>query len=140
TIAALCGMSFSFGETQGPPMLAQGHIPQVVAGIVGFNAAVAACLERRRPQIRRLDVNVFEAAMCFSENAALGGLADRAVAQRLGVNRFAPTYPCASYRCLDGWVGITCLTPAQWRALCTLVDQPALADDPRFATAVQRLS
>ncbi len=140
TIAALTGLCHAFGAADGPPMLAQGHIPQVVAGVVGFNAAVAACLERRRPRLRRLDVNVFEAALCFSENGALGALADGTAARRLGVNRFQPTYPCAAFRCLDGWVGITCLTPAQWRALCHLADQPALADDARFATAVQRLA
>ena len=139
TIAALSGMCYSFGTANGPPMLPQGHIPQIVAGLVGFNAAVAACLEHCRAGVRHVEVNVFEAAMCFSENGALGGLVDGAVSQRLGVNRFQPTYPCASYRTLDGWVGITCLTPAQWRALCYLIDRPALADDLRFATALQRL-
>jgi crotonobetainyl-CoA:carnitine CoA-transferase CaiB-like acyl-CoA transferase len=36
------------------------------------------------------------------------------------------------------WVSIVAGTQVQWRALCAAIDQPALADDPRFATAASR--
>ena len=36
------------------------------------------------------------------------------------------------------WVSIVAGTQAQWRALCVAIGQPALADDPRFATAALR--
>jgi crotonobetainyl-CoA:carnitine CoA-transferase CaiB-like acyl-CoA transferase len=71
-ISALVGLVYPFGELGGPPVLPQGHIPQVVAGLIAFNAAMAALLtpSQRRPD--QVDVNVLEAAMCFSEPAALG--------------------------------------------------------------------
>jgi crotonobetainyl-CoA:carnitine CoA-transferase CaiB-like acyl-CoA transferase len=138
-ISALNGVSYSFGERFGPPMLAQGHAPQITAGVVGFNAALGALLDRPDRRPRRIDVNVHEAAMCYAETGALTSARTGAPSVRLGVNRFVPTYPCAPYRALDGWVGITCLTPSQWRALCGLIERPALAADPRFATAYQRL-
>jgi crotonobetainyl-CoA:carnitine CoA-transferase CaiB-like acyl-CoA transferase len=137
-MSALNGAAYSFGERDGPPMLAQGHAPQITAGVVAFIAALAALLEipARRP--KRIDVNVLEASMCYSETGALTGRLG-ATSVRLGVNRFVPTYPCSPYRTSDGWVGVTCLTPAQWGALCRLIERPDLLADARFETAYQRL-
>jgi crotonobetainyl-CoA:carnitine CoA-transferase CaiB-like acyl-CoA transferase len=138
-IMALNGASYSFGDRDGPPMLAQGHAPQVTAGLVGFISAAAALLEAPERRAGRIDVNVFEAALCYSETGALTGRVTGGPSVRLGVNRFMPTYPCSPYRTADGWIGITCLTPAQWTALCRLIDRQDLAANPRFATALQRL-
>ena len=138
-IQALCGLAFGFGDAEGPPMLSQGHAAQVVAGLVAYNAALAALLATpgRRPD--RIGVNVLEANLCFTEPGAVATWADGTLASRLGVNRFSPTYPSQSYRTADGWVGITCLTPTQWRSLCRLLGLEAAANDPRFATAYERL-
>lgn len=138
-IAALNGAAFAFGEADGPPMLAQGHSHQVTAGLTAFNAALAALLETQRRRPERVDVNVFEASMCFSETAALSSRALGGESVRLGVNRFVPTYPCSPYRTSDGWVGVTCLTPAQWRAMCQLIGREDLIANPRFATTYDRL-
>jgi crotonobetainyl-CoA:carnitine CoA-transferase CaiB-like acyl-CoA transferase len=136
-ILALAGMAYSFGEREGPPTLAQGHGPQIAAGLVGFNAALAGLLAR--PRARCIEANVFEAFMCLTETGAVSALMEGGLAYRLGVNRYVPTYPNSSYRTADGWVGVAALTPAQWRGLCGMIDRPDLADDPRFATAVERL-
>ncbi len=139
TISALCGVAYSFGEAEGPPMLAHGHAPQITAGLVAFIAAMAALMTPRERRPKRVDVNVLEAAMCFTETGAVSTRVLGTKASRLGVNRFVPTYPCSPYRTSDGWVGVTCLTPAQWRALCGLIDRPDLLADARFATAYERL-
>ena len=138
-IAALSGVVFSFGEAEGPPMLAQGHAHQVTAGLTAFNAALAALLAPAPHRPRRIDVNVHEASLTFSETGALTGRAAGGASVRLGVNRFVPTYPCSPYRSADGWVGLTCLTPSQWTAMCGLIDRPDLAADPRFAASYDRL-
>jgi crotonobetainyl-CoA:carnitine CoA-transferase CaiB-like acyl-CoA transferase len=138
-IQALCGVAFGFGEADGPPMLAQGHAPQVIGGLVAYNAALGVLLaaQGRRPD--RIAVNILEANLCFTEPGAVAAHADGTVATRLGPNRFSPLYPAAAYRTADGWVGITCLTPAQWASLCRLVGRPEAADDPRFATSLERV-
>jgi crotonobetainyl-CoA:carnitine CoA-transferase CaiB-like acyl-CoA transferase len=130
-------MAYSFGPRAGPPTLAQGHGPQVVAGLVAFNAAVASLFAAERP--RRIAVNVLEAYLCLSETGAVSALFAGGVSVRLGVNRFVPSYPCTSYRTADGWIGVTALTPAQWRGLCEMVGRPELAREPRFTTSVERL-
>ncbi len=139
-IHAMTGIAYPFGEAAGPPTLPQGHAPQMIAGVTAYLAAVAGLAGRRRGgSVRRVDVNVFEAHLCFTESGvaarALGGPASL----RRGVNRFTPTYPASSYPTAEGWLGITALTPPQWRALCELVGLPALAADPRLATAEMRL-
>jgi crotonobetainyl-CoA:carnitine CoA-transferase CaiB-like acyl-CoA transferase len=137
-MSALNGAAYSFGEQGGPPMLAQGHAPQITGGVVAFIAALAGLLEAPERRPKRIDVNVFEASLCYAETGALTGrLGGTSV--RLGVNRFVPTYPCSPYRASDGWVGVTCLTPAQWASLCRLIERPDLAADRRFETAYQRL-
>lgn len=138
-VCALSGGAFLFGEADGPPMLPQGHGPQVTAGLVAFIAALAASMERTFSRPGRVTVNVLEAAMCYSENGALGAQQASGVTPRMGVNRFVPTYPSGPYRTADGWIGVTCLTPAQWRALCRLIGRDDLATDERFATAYKRL-
>ncbi|MBL8556665.1 MAG: CoA transferase [Phenylobacterium sp.] len=134
---ALTGMAYPVGPVEGPPTLAQGHGPQIAAGLASFNAALGALMARPRPT--RIEANVFEAYMCLLETGAISALMEGGLAVRLGVNRLVPTYPCSSYRAADGWVGVSALTPAQWRALCAIVGRPELGGDDRFATAIERL-
>ena len=85
---ALCGLAYPFGEAAGPPTLAQGHGPQIAAGVVAFNAALGALIASPRP--RRIAVNVFEAFMCLTETGAVSALMEGGGSVRLGVNRFVP--------------------------------------------------
>ena len=137
-LQALTGCAYSFGPREGPPVLAQGHSPQIVGGLVAYIAALGGLINVGRAPAR-IDVNVFEAALCFSETAAVSTAATGFKSQRLGVNRFVPTYPGTIYRTSDGYVGITTLTPAQWISLCGLIGRPELAADPRFRTTYLRL-
>eukprot|EP01035_Chromulina_nebulosa_P008565 gene8565-11607_t len=121
-ILALTGLAYPFGPIEGPPTLAQGHGPQLSAGLVGFNAALGALIARPRP--RRIEVNVHEAFMCLTETGAVSALMEGGHSVRLGVNRYVPTYPCASYRTADGWLGVTALTPAQWSGICGMIGRP----------------
>jgi crotonobetainyl-CoA:carnitine CoA-transferase CaiB-like acyl-CoA transferase len=138
-LQALSGVAFSFGKPEGPPVLAQGHAPQLVGGLVGFIAALGGLMNAAGGPCR-IDVNVLEAALCFAETGAVASAGTGFKSQRLGVNRFSPTYPCSIYRTTDGHVGITTLTPAQWTSLCGLIGRPELAADPRFRTTYQRLA
>jgi crotonobetainyl-CoA:carnitine CoA-transferase CaiB-like acyl-CoA transferase len=138
-ILALTGLAYAFGEAGGPPMLAQGHGPQVCAGVTAFNAAMGALLAPPERRPRRIDVAVHEAMMCLTETGALSGRAEGGIALRYGVNRYAPTYPCQALETADGWVGVTALTPAQWYALCEGLERLDLAYDERLETSYERL-
>ena len=55
-------------------------------------------------------------------------------------NRDAWMAPHNCFRCRgeDAWVAIACGTEEEWQALCRVMGQPQLADDPRFRTAGDR--
>jgi crotonobetainyl-CoA:carnitine CoA-transferase CaiB-like acyl-CoA transferase len=137
-VEALSGLAFAFGLPEGPPILARGHAPQMLAGVNGLIGALAA-LMTEAPGAARVDVTVLESALCLTEPGAVAAAADpAALSTRRGVNRFSPVYPSSVYPTLDGHVGVTALTPAQWAALCGLIERPELAAEPRFATSLLR--
>jgi crotonobetainyl-CoA:carnitine CoA-transferase CaiB-like acyl-CoA transferase len=77
--------------------------------------------------------------MCLVEPAPISFFTGTGPTRRFGLNRFPPNYPATIYATRDGWLGVTALTPTQWRSLCALVGRPELARDPRFRTFVSRL-
>lgn len=138
-IMALVGGAYCFGPIAGPPTVAQGHAPQILAGAQAFTVALAALMHPRQDRPKLVEVNVLESALCLTEIMTLAGNSDGRPAVRLGVNRFAPTYPTTSYETADGWIGVTAMTPPQWAGLAAMIDRPDLLDDPQFETAARRL-
>ena len=140
-LQALAGTSYNFGPRSGAPLLAQGYAAEIISGTVAFIAAAGAAFGRLRGHpTQRVEISDFESALCFAEVSAIDPAGRGQASSRLGVNRFVPTYPCGVFRSADGWIGITALTPAQWTMLCELVEQPAMAADPRMATTISRLA
>jgi crotonobetainyl-CoA:carnitine CoA-transferase CaiB-like acyl-CoA transferase len=138
-VAALSGLAFGFGLPEGPPIAAQGHAAQMLGGVVGFIAALSALMSGpRRP--RRVDVDILEAAMCFTEIGALtAAYAPELRSARIGINRYSPTFPSSIYSTTDGYIGVTALTPPQWAALLDLVGDPEWAEAFGFFTSLERL-
>ncbi len=56
-IEALSGLAFAFGLPEGPPILAQGHEQQMLAGVNGFIGGLAALMSDA-PGAARVDVSV----------------------------------------------------------------------------------
>ena len=61
------------------------------------------------------------------------------IMRRIGVNRFWPTFPVGIYETKQGWLGVTTVTPAQWRAFCEMLGLYDLRDDPTLFMGVDRL-
>jgi crotonobetainyl-CoA:carnitine CoA-transferase CaiB-like acyl-CoA transferase len=138
---ALIGIAASFGAADGPPMLPQGFAPQITAGAtLGVGALAALWGRKQGGTVRRVDVNIFEAAMCFTEPSAPLAEGGAASPGRTGINRFAVNHPTTVYPTRDGWIGVTTLTPAQWAGLAELIGRPEWATDPRFATSLARVA
>lgn len=139
-IQALAGHVFPFGPQDGPPAVQQGDTPQIIAGVTLCIAALAGLIGRRAGAgPARVETNVFEAMMCLSEVVPMVYDDTGVVAGRRGINRFFPTFPGNCWQASDGWIGITTLTPPQWRGLCEMVGHPEMASDPDFATTELRI-
>ena len=139
---SLAGMVRNVGPAEGPPWFAAGCGAEIVGGVAAYIGTLGQVIARELGNARgpvRLDTSILEANLCFTEPGAVGGYRSGRRGRRLGVNRFAPTYPLGVYACADGWLGVTALTPAQWKNFCALLGMEEHADTPAYQTAIGRL-
>jgi crotonobetainyl-CoA:carnitine CoA-transferase CaiB-like acyl-CoA transferase len=137
TCRALAGLVKLIGPVAGPPTMLTDHQAGIVAGLSAFVPAIAGLYSRSGG--RRFSVSIHEANVTLAEyQAALGfGSLPRG---RQGINKLAPTYPMGIYPCADGtWLGITVVTPVQWRGFCTLFGMEAEAAKPEYLVNLTRL-
>ena len=139
---ALNAMLQSIGHLEGPPLIPTGYQAQIVGGLTAFIASQAEVLAAtlgNRDEPVHLETSIFEACLCFSDVGVVIAHNTGQPVPRLGVNRFAPTYPLGVWPCKDGWLGVTVLTPGQWHAFCELLELDDLAHVPLFQSSIERL-
>ncbi|GAA5233247.1 CaiB/BaiF CoA transferase family protein [Verticiella sediminum] len=138
---ALAGLTSLTGPAAGPPLGLPDYQAAVSAGLAAF-VAVAASLYGRLRGVAGMqwETSVFEASCVLAEMQATEAHGKGARPARLGLNRYTPTFPMGVYACAQGWLGVTVITPAQWRDFCALLGLPELAADPALATGVDRLA
>ena len=140
---SLTGMVRNVGPVEGPPIIASGCGAEIVGGLTAYIGTLGQVLARELGNASgpvRLDTSILEANLCFTEVGGVGGYRSGRRGRRLGVNRYAPTYPLGVYACADGWLGVTALTPSQWKSFCALLGMEAYADVPQYQTAIGRLA
>lgn len=140
---ALIGLVRGIGPEEGPPVMPAGYQAQIVGGLtayIGTLGQVFAAELGNRTAACRLDTSIFEANLCFTDVGAVGFSYTGVAGRRMGVNRFPPTFPLGIYPCRDGWIGVTALTPSQWRAFCALLEMNDLVDFASYQTTVGRLA
>ncbi len=141
-VAALIGFVRGIGPADGPPVLPSGYPCQMIAGATTFLAVLGQLIGRAASGARPfalIESNVLEASLCLTEPGPLGVLQSGIARPRLGVNRFAPTFPMSVYPCKDGHLGVTALTPSQWLTFCDMVGLQSLAQDKRYIETLVRL-
>ena len=139
---ALNGMLRNIGEPGDPPLIPTGYQAQVIGGLTGYVATLTEILGRELGNVSgpaHIETSIFEAMLCFTEVGVVSGYNTGIEASRMGINRFPPTYPLGVFPCRDGWLGVSVLTPLQWRSFCKLLDLDDLVDVPLFQTSVGRL-
>jgi crotonobetainyl-CoA:carnitine CoA-transferase CaiB-like acyl-CoA transferase len=134
---ALAGFVQLIGPAEGPPLSLPDYQSAIMGGLGAFIPAMAALLGR---QARRYEVSVHEATIALAEYQAIDAWATGTPQKRWGFNRFTPTYPMGVYRCKQGWIGITIVTPAQWRAFCDLLGMADLARQSNMVMGPERLA
>ena len=137
---ALAGFIYPIGPPEGPPLIPGGYQAQINGGLTAFLATMAALVGRLEGDKGVLiDQSITEAQVAYYEPGVSKSEYDEGTSvERIGPNRFQPTYPQTIYPTSDGWIGITALTPAQWHSCCELVGAVRLSDDPRFSSSFLR--
>lgn len=140
TIRALTGLVKLVGPEQGPPMHAPDFQTGILGGLWGFVAAVSSVLGRMQDgRGRESHLSLFEASIAVTEYIMFEAFQRGDIMRRIGVNRFWPTFPVGIYETKQGWLGVTTVTPAQWRAFCEMLGLTDLRDDPTLVMGVDRL-
>ncbi len=136
---ALAGLVVLTGAKEGPPILATDGQSSILTGLTAFIPTVAGLIGRA-DGARRAATSVHEASLGVAEYEwAIAW--DAGVSRvRPGINVFGRNYPVGIYRTRNGMIGVTIVTPGQWRGICEMMERPDLAKDARFAVSTDRLA
>ena len=127
------------GEPEGEPMKVGVAVVDITAGLYAANAIQAALLARSKTgKGQAIDIALLDAQVAWLANVASNYLVSGNPPGRFG-NAHPTIVPYQSFRARDGFFCLAVGNDGQWQKLCTLVDQPALAQDPRFATNPARV-
>ncbi len=140
TIRALTGLIKLVGPVEGPPMHAPDFQTGIFAGLWGFIAAASSVFGRMQDgHGRSSSLSIFESSIAVTEYTMFESFVHGDIMRRIGVNRFWPTFPAGIYQTRQGWLGVTTVTPAQWRAFCDMLGLNDLRDDATLSMGVDRL-
>jgi crotonobetainyl-CoA:carnitine CoA-transferase CaiB-like acyl-CoA transferase len=140
TVRALTGLVKLVGPADGRPMHAPDFQTGILAGLWGFIAAASSVIGRMQDGRGRTNrLSIFESAIAVTEYIMFESFSRGDIMRRIGVNRFWPTFPVGIYETKQGWLGVTTVTPAQWRAFCEMLGLTELRDDPALFMGTDRL-
>src|SRR3979411_1729566 len=138
-VQALAGGMSLTGEPGGPPVRAGIPIGDIAAGLYA-TIAILAALNRRNAtgQGETIDISILDCqAAMLTYQAAYFLHAGQVPARQGSGHDSIPIY--RSFTGGDGKDFVVCaITETNWQALCRVLEQPALAEDPRFPTNPER--
>jgi benzylsuccinate CoA-transferase BbsF subunit len=141
TIAALSGLVHLSGRPDRPPVGTGTHYPDHVPNPGHALVALLAALRHRARtgqgqaiEIAQLESTINVIGQAFVDDGQTAGRRDRDGNRVPGASPHG-VFPCAGD---DRWIAIACLSDDNWRDLCSVLGQPEMAADQRFATLLAR--
>lgn len=139
-IQALSGAMFTSGEPGHPPVRIGIPIADMLAPVFTIIGILAAIEQRHRTGIgQHVDVSMLGALTSFVAIENWSAMAAAGMPSRTGltVQRLSPF---GVFECADGYVAIVAVHEPLARGLFAAMEQPELADDPRFANRDARVA
>ncbi len=141
-VEAYSGLAAKTGFEDRPPVLPNMTLADMITGLHGFGAVLAALHAASRPGGRgqSIDLSLFDSMLsCIGPDAATYALTGETV-QRSG-SRSMTAAPRNVYRTADGhWVALSATTQAMTERLFRAIGRPDLVDDDRTRTNAARLA
>lgn len=115
-------------------------IADIASGLYGYSSILAALLNRQRTgRGERIDISMLECLTEWAMPPIHTWQGTGRIPARMGV-RHNMIVPYGAYRCADGSINFAVQNEREWARFCTTVlQQPELIVDPRFASNGQRL-
>lgn len=137
-VQAMSGLMAATGEEGGAPLKTGESMADLIAGLFGSWAIMAALVNRARTGAgATLDVSMHDALFSMLTTSHALHLYAGAVPARVG-NRHPLSTPFGCYATRDGQVVICVLNERQFAKLADLIGAPEAAADPRFASDESR--
>ena len=136
---AMGGLMSTTGWPGGEPTRSGTAMADVLAGLSVTIGILAALRHRDQAGVgQKVDVALVDSVVASLEIITQIYLTDGRVPERIG-NRYESCYPYDSFAARDGSVVIAAANDKLWRLVCSTIEQPALAEDPRFDTNAKRV-
>ena len=137
----MSGLMSITGEGPGrPPVKVGAPVTDITAGILGAMGVAAAYAHRLKTgEGQRVDTSLFEAGITHtywqSAIALATGLAPGPMGSAHPLNA-----PYEAFQTADGWITLGAANQANWLRLLEVLEESALAEDPRFLDNAARLT
>jgi crotonobetainyl-CoA:carnitine CoA-transferase CaiB-like acyl-CoA transferase len=144
-VAGLMSITGAADEAGGEPTKVGVAIADVVTGLHGAVAVLAALAGRDRPgspaagRGQRIDVSILESTLAVLVNQAQNAFATGVAPGRLG-NAHPNIVPYEMYATADGQIAVAAASERQWSRFCSALGLAGLAADARFATNALRVA
>jgi crotonobetainyl-CoA:carnitine CoA-transferase CaiB-like acyl-CoA transferase len=144
-VAGLMSITGFPDDTGGEPTKIGVAIADIVTGLQGAVAVLAALAGRERPGSpaagtgQRIDVSILESTLAVLVNQAQNAFATGRAPTRRG-NAHPNIVPYETFATADGEIAVAVGSERQWVRFCGALGLPSLASDPRFATNGDRVA
>jgi crotonobetainyl-CoA:carnitine CoA-transferase CaiB-like acyl-CoA transferase len=139
-VQAMGGMMSITGEPDGPPQKAGVAYSDVLTGVYSVVAILAALERRHKTGLgATIDMALLDTQVGVLGNQALNWMVSGKVPRRMG-NGHVNLAPYQSFATIDGDLIVAVGNDRQFAKLCSVLGQPELAGDKRFATNAARVT
>jgi crotonobetainyl-CoA:carnitine CoA-transferase CaiB-like acyl-CoA transferase len=129
---AYSGLMSLLGEDGRPPVRVPASIVDMGAGMWSVIGILAALQERGRTgKGGTVDTSLYETGLAWMSIYLAGFLANREIPARHG-SGVDMIVPYQAFAAADGYMMVAAGNDNLFRRLCTVLDRPGLAEDPRF--------
>jgi crotonobetainyl-CoA:carnitine CoA-transferase CaiB-like acyl-CoA transferase len=133
-VQGLSGLQHITGDPDGPPTRAGVPIADILTGMTAFQAiSLALFVREREGRGQVLDIAMLDSTVQVLTFLAAGHLTAGTNPSRLG-NRHPSIAPYETFRAQDAYFNLAVGNDSQFRKLCEVIGEPALAEDDRFRT------
>src|SRR3981189_2120921 len=137
---AYSGLMSLLGEDGRPPVRVPASIVDMGAGMWSVIGILAALQERGRTgQGGIVETSLYETGLAWMSIYLAGFLANREIPARRG-SGVDMIVPYQAFAAADGYMMVAAGNDNLFRRLCTVLDRPGLAEDPRFHSNKDRVT
>ena len=138
-IQGMSGIMDLTGEAEGEPQKPGVAFADIFSGLYGVIAIQAALTDRAKTGLgQHIDISLLDCMTAVMANQAMTYQVTGTPPKRMG-NAHPVIVPYQVFPVADGHIIIACGNDRQFRALCTALNLPALAADPRTQTNTARV-